>query len=262
MPQDFWAQVRFFSQELGYSSRDNDGLSVFTDDSLVECARQNDVGLSHGRIVQLREYLNYRAQLLNSTAPGYLMSEGEASQVFDKLQRRLNPSCNLPMNKQKGEKSHPNYLTGIVNMLTEEALRGCRFDSDPHSLTLVTKGKTILRTLSRRFDGAYPSTRNPVAVWEIKEYYGTTTFGSRVADAIYETQLDGWELKDLREKEGRKIQHYLIVDDKFTWWNKGKSYLCRLVDMVHMGLLDEVLFGREVLARWPQIVGSWPTEQL
>jgi len=107
-------------------------------------------------------------------------------------------------------------------------------------------------------DGAYPSINNPVACWEVKEYYGTTTFGSRVADGIYETMLDGRELEELAQNEGVQILHYLIVDDRFTWWDCGKSYLCRIIDMVHSGLVDEVLFGREVLTRWPEIVGSWP----
>jgi hypothetical protein len=106
-------------------------------------------------------------------------------------------------------------------------------------------------------DGAYPSIENPMAVWEVKEYYGTTTFGSRVADGVYETMLDGFELLELREHEKIAIQHYLFVDDRFTWWIKGKSYLCRIIDMLHMGLVDEVLFGKEVLQRWPEIVASW-----
>lgn len=53
-----------------------------------------------------------------------------------------------------------------------------------------------VRTLARRVDGAFPSVINPVAIWEVKEYYHTTTFGSRVADGVYETLLDGMELED------------------------------------------------------------------
>ncbi len=90
---------------------------------------------------------------------------------------------------------------------------------------------------------------NPLAVWEIKEYYGSTTFGSRIADGVYETMLDGEEFTELREHEEIDIKHYLIVDDYHTWWDQGKSYLCRMVDMVHMGLVDEILFGREVIVR-------------
>lgn len=48
-----------------------------------------------------------------------------------------------------------------------------------------------------------------------------------------------------------------MVDDYNTWWNMGKSYLCRIVDMLHMGLLSEALFGREVIDRIPVIVAEW-----
>jgi hypothetical protein len=97
-----------------------------------------------------------------------------------------------------------------------------------------------LRTLSRRVDGTFPSIVNPLAIWEVKEYYYTTTFGSRVADGVYETLVDGMELEELEAASQRKIYHVLFVDDHFTWWVKGRSYLCRLVDLVHMGFVDEV----------------------
>jgi hypothetical protein len=162
------------------------------------------------------------------------------------------------MNKQKGEKRHYAYLTCMVNMLTEIALGGAYFDYDPRSLITITKDGRPVRTLSRWMDGVFPNIDNPVAIWEIKEYYGTTTFGSRVADGIYETMLDGLELTELKQKEQIHVRHYLIVDDYYTWWECGKSYLCRIIDMLHMQLIDEVLFGREILSRWPGIVRSWP----
>jgi len=162
------------------------------------------------------------------------------------------------MNKQKGDKAHPAYMVGIINMLTEQNLRGRSFADDPRGLAVVTKDGRPLRTFSRLMDGAYPSIVDPYSVWEIKEYYGTTTFGSRVADGVYETMLDGHEFDELRLLEKRKVYHYLIVDDRFTWWDCGRSYLCRIVDMLHQGLVDEALFGREVFTRWPAIVREWP----
>jgi hypothetical protein len=69
--------------------------------------------------------------------------------------------------------------------------------------------------------------------------------------------LDGRELEELREHEGIAVLHYLIVDDHYTWWECGKSYLCRIIDMLHMGYVDEVLFGREVVDRLPKIVKEW-----
>jgi hypothetical protein len=161
------------------------------------------------------------------------------------------------MNKQKGAKRHYAYLTGIVNMLTESTLGGVKFADDPRGLTVFTDNGKPIRTFPRRMDGAYPDIIDPKAIWQIKEYYGTTTFGSRVADAIYETMLDGYEVSELQESIGRKVRHYLIVDDKFTWADLGKSYLCRIIDILNEGYLEEAVFGREVLTAWPLIVKTW-----
>jgi hypothetical protein len=114
-----------------------------------------------------------------------------------------------------------------------------------------------MRSLSRRVDGAFPNIVNPIAIWEIKEYYHTTTFGSRVADGVYETLLDGYELDEIRHSLNRPVNHYLMVDDYYTWWTLGRSYLCRICDILHMGLLTEALFGMEVIERVPQIVKDW-----
>ena len=40
----------------------------------------------------------------------------------------------------------------------------------------------------------------------------------------------------------------------------GRSYLCRMIDMLNMGYVDEVLFGREVLQRLPELVAEWVSE--
>jgi len=185
------------------------------------------------------------------------MKADEAKRLYKQLRAKLKPKCPIPMNKQSGDKKAPAYLTGIVNMLIEANSDDLPCDFDPRELTTVTRKGAPLRTLARRVDGAFPKTVNPVAVWEIKEYYYTTTFGSRVADGVYETLLDGMELEELREHEAIDVRHYLIVDAHYTWWDCGRSYLCRIIDMLHMGYIDEVLFGREVVERLPEIVKEW-----
>lgn len=185
------------------------------------------------------------------------MDGPDAAALFNDLKAKYEPSCPLPMNKQSGEKKTFAYLTGIANMLIEANCKGNVCDYDPRALTTVTKDGIPLRTLARRVDGAFPSAINPIAVWEIKEYYYTRTFGSRVADGVYETLVDGIELEDLKEREDIHILHYLMVDSYFTWWECGRSYLCRIVDMLHMGYIDEVLFGRELVERIPIIVEDW-----
>lgn len=185
------------------------------------------------------------------------MTAEEAKESFEQLHAKLKPKCCIPRNKQSGNKKTPAFFTGIINMLIEANAKSMSCDFDPRVLTTVTRGGTPLRTLARRIDGAFPSAVDPVAVWEIKEYYYTTTFGSRVADGVYESLLDGMELEELRNSEGVDIKHYLMIDAHYTWWCCGRSYLCRILDMLHMGYVDEVLFGREVLKRLPSLVREW-----
>jgi hypothetical protein len=205
----------------------------------------------------LREYFQYRAEAINDYVKPRLMNVQQSAKIFRQLKARHRPTCPLPLNKQTGAKKAEAYFTGIINILIEANAEGLPCDYDPRELTAVTRDGAPLRTLARRVDGAFPNAVNPIAVWEIKEYYYTTTFGSRVAGGVYETLLDGMELEELRENEGIDVKHYLMVDDYNTWWNMGKSYLCRIVDMLHMGYVDEVLFGSEVTERLPAIVREW-----
>ncbi len=185
------------------------------------------------------------------------MTVEEARHTFEELREAMVYGCPLPLNKQKGDKAGPAYFTGIINMLIANGLRGTQCDYSPMKLTTITRNATVIRTLSRRVDGAFPAVVNPLALWEIKEYYYTTTFGSRIADGVYETLLDGMELQELREHENIDVKHYLMVDAYNTWWEMGRPYLCRMVDMLHMGYVDEVLFGRDVIERIPELTKEW-----
>ncbi len=128
------------------------------------------------------------------------------------------------------------------------------FNDNPLGLSFVLDDNGILvGSSSRRFDGAYPGIVNPKAVWEIKEYYYTTTFGSRVADGLYETQLDGYEFRELNNEHAKKVFHIFFIDAYRAWLGDGKSYLCRIIDFLNAGFVDEVIFGREVLTRWPEL---------
>ena len=268
---EFWANIKLLNQRLGYVLRQsprnpNGGFIIPTEEQIKnvfikenlnysKILDQNDKFTEFGRLIV--SYMEYRSILLIEIVHPNLMDKEEAKELFYSLKDRLNPQISLPLNKQTGEKKDFAYLTGIVNMLINENKEDFDCDFDPKELTAITQDGFPLRTLSRRVDGAFPTVINPIAIWEIKEYYYTTTFGSRVADGVYETQLDGWELSEAEENLNHKVQHYLIVDDRFTWWVKGRSYLCRLIDSMHMGLVDEVIFGKEVLTRIPELVKEW-----
>lgn len=267
LPKAFWANVRTVSEVLGYTNRKTGDVRVHSGIQIAEALQEAGLGVAHldggGGIPmgqRLADYFAYRAESLNAVVRPSLMNASEAKAVFEKLRAELNPKCPIPNNKQKGDKAGPNYLTGIVNMLVEARMAGLPVDFDPRKLTSFTAGQAPLRTLARRVDGCFPGTTNPIALWEIKEYYYTTTFGSRVADGVYETLLDGMELEELRENEGIKCDHVLIIDSYDTWWGSGRSYLCRIVDMLNMGYVDEVLCGREAETRLPELVAGWQTE--
>lgn len=266
--KDFWALVRTLSQHLGYTERGKSRIKVHTVQALAQGLA--DLGLNPEILLadgmptelgqELNDYFAYRAEVLNDYVQHQLMDKDEAKELFTHHCERLKPTCKIPMNKQKGDKKEPSYFTGLINMLVDEALDGLPCNFDPGELTTFTRDGRPVRTLARRVDGTFPSPINPIALWEIKEYYFTTTFGSRVADGVYESLLDGVELEEMEENEDIRVEHFLFVDAKATWWDKGRSYLCRIIDMLHMGYVDEVIFGREVVARTPVLVAGWVTE--
>ena len=68
------------------------------------------------------------------------------------------------------------------------------------------------------------------------------------------------ELEELSNSESIRVLHYLMIDSHYTWWVCGRSYLCRMIDMIHMGYVDEILFGYEIVERLPQLVEEWVTD--
>mgnify|MGYP000870001480 CR=1 FL=1 len=266
LDMEFWANVRAVSQASGYTARGTGEVKVHTPNDMR--AAMGKLGLGAGHLVdaagrptslgrRVAEYSAYRADVLNRFVRPRLMDVQQAKSLFMQLQRRHRPRCPLPLNKQKGEKRSRAYFTCIVNMLIEAGIAGMPCDYDPRALVVFTRGESPLCMLSRRMDGCFPGTVNPVAVWEIKEYYHTTTFGSRVADGVYETILDGLELAQLRLRHGVGVGHFLFLDARYTWWECGRSYLCRMIDLLHMGCVDEILFGSEVIDRLPRLVRQW-----
>jgi hypothetical protein len=266
LDKSFWAHVRSLSQTIGYTARGTNAVKAPT---LTEIHNgMGKLGLLSDHLLQgskptafaqkLLDYFTFRAGVLNNTVQQQLMVAAEAKALYEKLLENQKYKIAATMNKQTGDKRQVAYLTAIVNMLIESNSDGLTYAHDPQKLTTVTKDGRPLRTLSRRVDGAFPSTVNPAAIWEIKEYYYTTTFGSRIADGVYETLLDGLELEEMRLETGVAIEHILIVDAKPTWWSsQGRGYLCRMIDMLHMGYVSEVLFGREVELRLPDLVRDW-----
>lgn len=257
----FWGYVKFLSDKLGYSDRKISQLKNYTLTECITILENFNIQFNLNELSDIVNYLNYRSNVLNDIVQHQLMDINEITTVYNNISSSLDLKefkCKLPSNKQKGDKKNLAFFTCIINLITEQTLNNfnlqnslnINFDSDPQTLTsILDNDNKIITTLSRRYDGAIPSTISPLAVWEIKEYYYTTTFGSRIADGIYETSLDGFEINQLDMTF--KPKHYYFIDSKNTWWKLGKSYLCRIIDLLHIGQVSEVFFGNEVLTQWP-----------
>jgi hypothetical protein len=245
----FWAHAKFISEKLKYSDRTKQ-LRSYEPVQVAAALRARNLTADNDLLEEVIEYLNWRAFKLNTEIAPLFMNREEAAEAFEQVKKRVGSAKLHSMNKQKGEKRHPSYLAGIVGMIAESVAGPKGFVDDTQNLTILTWDGNLEEIFSRRFDGVFPSTENPKAIWEIKEYYGTTSFGSRVSGAVYETLLDGYEIKGVRSRHDKIIQHYLFVDDRVALWGDGRPYLCRMVDMLHTGHVDEIFFGREVLTDW------------
>lgn len=271
---EFWSNIKFISQKIGYYKKptpnhplrgfcvpDADQIkSTFLAEKLDYSKLVDPKGALTTYGQKVVDYFTYRRDVLNTEVEPNLMDAKQAKRLFSKHKARLNPKCPLPYNKQTGSKKDFAFLTCLVNMLIEEHIEGQSCDYDPRQLTAITVDGYPVRTLSRRVDGAFPSAINPISVWEIKEYYYTTTFGSRIADGVYETMLDGYEVEEIRQNLDIDVKHYLFIDAYPTWWEDGKSYLCRMVDILNMGLVREIIIGKEVEVRLPALAKEWLDE--
>ncbi|MDR2162820.1 MAG: hypothetical protein LBO70_02595 [Clostridiales Family XIII bacterium] len=265
----FWALIRYISERRGYSK--NDGILSFTFNEIADTLNRDGVISTDEDIEKARQYFIFRSETLNLHFKSMLMDAAKAEDEFFKLKPLHYENqylCKLPLNKQKGEMRQIAFFTAIINILAERTLRESNFEEysvqnlpfedDPRQLVyILDDDRRFIGSSSRRFDGAFPSIINPIAIWEIKEYYYATTFGSRIADGVFETQLDGYEFKQIEDMHGYHVDHIFFFDAYHTWWDQGKSYLCRIFDALHMGLVDEVIVGKEVLTRWPELLLSY-----
>lgn len=283
----FWAYVRTITETLGSSVRKSGVISAFTPDDMRRAmAKLGRSTEALGEVTDpsalaslLEEYFEYRAEILNNQIRNDLMVASEAEELFNRVIDTIgaqfvgpvvkdgkqtaidflvhgNP-VRVPMNKQSGVMRQPSFLTGIVNLVVADALGGRPCDYDPRSLPVIDLNGTLYAAMSRRMDGSMPGTVNPLAMWEIKEYYYTTTFGSKISDAVYITALDGYERLEVESVTGVPIDHLIVVDAYETWWLKGKSYLCRLVDLVNMGKVSHLICGREAAWELPELAAGW-----
>ncbi|HEX8218514.1 MAG TPA: hypothetical protein VF914_04775 [Chloroflexia bacterium] len=258
-PREFWAAVRLVSAILGYKSRTTGQIQAHSTSKITDVLRR--VGRAREDVEDtsrtLADYFSYRADILLKQIEPRLMTEEQARLHFDNLRRKLSPTSPLPMNSQRLSRKAPAYLASIVNMLVEAHSQGFPCEYEPRLPITLARNGIVLDVLTNRVNGAFTSSVNPVAIWQVREFYYSNVRGNHLAEAFHETLLIGMEVAHRSEQHVSAPKHYLIVDGYDSWWRLGLPYLGRMVDLLHMRYVDEVLFGNEVIEQLPALVREW-----
>ena len=152
LPKSFWAYVRSISEWVGYTDRATRKIKVPSSEEMSACLHALELApktvvLPDGRLTelgrQLDSYFTQRADVLNTQVEPSLMRAPEAAALFGQLRKELKSTLRVPMNKQKGKKKKPAYLTGMVGMLVEAHRGSCTCDYDPRILTAFTKADVL-----------------------------------------------------------------------------------------------------------------------
>lgn len=154
-------------------------------------------------------------------------------------------------------KDHHQSSKTLIATIAAIAERVCKkfdetLDTDP-TRRCVWCIDNHLHVTARNLDGAIPTLRDPYVVWEIKEYWGKTSGGSKMSDAVYECHLVGREIREFEEKSKHKISHIVFLDGK-DQWNSRKSDLARFIDLHNQGLIDHLFIGRTIEREWETVL--------
>ena len=207
----------------------------------------------------LRAWLEQQAPSVVEDLAGYTLTRYEASQwALDQLLRTEEEAIadfqqiSTEIVRTYGTRLETHHQSSKVMVQTVAAITNAASagrhplpDDDPQS-RVVELGNGSVWASPRRLDGALPSLLNPTGIWEIKEYWGGTSGGSKMSDAVYEIQLVGTELALRANHPSRRIKHYAIIDGRNQWLSR-RSDLRRLIDLLYCGLIDELIIGREVV---------------
>lgn len=253
----FWHVVRMLADQISRRSKYSEGIPA---SQIIPVLRSVNSSAADGLIGYLdghpenldllSEYWGRRREVSDALL-SLMRSEEEAKADYTSISSRALESYAVQI---EGYHRSSKVLVNTVDaVLYEECGKAnVPVNMSPQSRAAIISNEHIWVS-PRRLDGAMPGLLNPVALWEIKEYWGVTAGGSKMSDAIYELQLVGVEMRTFEDDTGIHVNHYAIMDGKRQWMSR-QSDLRRAVDLLYAGLLDELIVGREVLTEWPRAV--------
>lgn len=198
----------------------------------------------------LLDYLEYRSTLWD--AGDQLLRTEEEATAYCKKAFNETPKTTQTRNVDHHQSSKAMVLaaTRLAEAVCTEL--GVSIEPNPQR-RCVWVAKQELHVTARNLDGAIPGLVDPFLVWEIKEYWGTTSGGSKMSDAVYECALVGRELRDFEKRTKVHVAHAVLLDGKAQWTTR-KSDLLRFYDLQHQGLIDFLVVGRQIETEWKPFV--------
>lgn len=179
-----------------------------------------------------------------------LRTEDEALDFCNKLGVTVGRTATRSTDHHQSSKSMIAAVTAVAQKVCTQ--HGTTVESNPQT-RCVWCVENELHVSARNLDGAIPALANPSIVWEIKEYWGKTSGGSKMSDAVYECHLVGLELRKFENRSGGKVVHVVFVDGRDQWASR-QSDMRRFIDLMNQGFIDYLIVGREVETEWEGIL--------
>jgi hypothetical protein len=245
-----WDYLRFYSvvQKQEKEVREAWKKKLRANTMEIDASHNLPVRAKHVRL--FFDYLEYRESDFND-AMQLLRTESEALAYCD----RLGAKVSQVRTRNPDHHQSSAAMVAAVSYIAGEhcQAKGVTFSKTPDR-RCVWLVNNCLHVTARNLDGAIPSLDAPQLVWEIKEYWGKTSGGSKMSDALYECALVGRELRDFEERIGEScVLHIVFLDGKAQWTSR-KSDLRRFIDLFHQGLIDYLFVGREVETEWQRLL--------
>jgi hypothetical protein len=245
-----WELVRYYLSITTKEERES-FLRTLKTESAAKVGKIN-LKLEGDVAKSLLRYLDFRSSLWR-VADKLLRTEEEATSYCKKAFNEL-PKITQTKNQDHHQSSKAMVLatTRLAESICTEV--GMAVESNPQR-RCVWVAEEQLHVTARNLDGAIPGLVDPFLVWEIKEYWGTTSGGSKMSDAVYECALVGRELRDFEKRTKLHVDHAVLLDGKAQWTSR-KSDLLRFYDLYYQGLIDLLVVGQEIETKWQPFVKS------
>jgi len=245
-----WELVRYYLS-IGTKEERENFVNALRDESAAKIGRVK-LKLEPDVSKLLLAYLDFRMTLWEVRGK-MLRTEAEANAFCIKA---FNESPKTTQTKNQDHHQSSKAMVLTTTRLAEAVCRENGLTIDPNPQTrCVWLAQRKLHVTARNLDGAIPALLDPILIWEIKEYWGTTSGGSKMSDAVYECALVGRELRDFEKRTGLHVDHAVLLDGKDQWTSR-KSDLLRFCDLYYQGLVDALIVGREVETNWQPYVRS------